>query len=497
MRERALNAPRAPGAPGLARAIIARHSKSFALASKLLPAKVRDDAVVLYAYCRRVDDAIDESAPAEQPLTLIRLRAELDALYSGAPQPDPLLAALQDVIDDRAIPRFCFEDLLAGMEMDVRGVRYETRAQLHLYCYRVAGTVGLMMCHVMGATGPAALAHGKDLGIAMQLTNIARDVLEDWQRARLYLPADVLAASGAPELTPGRPFPQSAAPAVARATEALLREADALYASGDRGLRYLPFRCAAAVYTARLVYASIGTVLRRRGCDPLAGRAVVPKAHKLALALRAVIAVAFAAAVSACAHAPAPASEPARSPAASEAARASAPDEGAASAPDDEAASEDARPSAAPPDEPAGEEPAAARAQAQARQAPPAPASGEVIVDVIGLESDQGLLLVALFRDGKGFPSAGAKAFGKRVAKARAGNARVVFRDVPAGPFAVTVHHDADEDYEMDTGLFGAPSEGYGFSRDASAPFGPPDFSDAKLMLAPNEKKRVPIHMRY
>jgi len=461
-----------------ARAIIARNSKSFALASKLLPAAVRHDAVILYAYCRRVDDAIDEVPPSQQVQALAELRGEIDDLYDGVPQADPLLAALQVVIDDRAIPRFCFDDLLAGMQMDVEGVRYETRTQLLLYCYRVAGTVGLMMCHVMGARSAAALAHGKDLGIAMQLTNIARDVLEDWQRGRLYLPHELLQQTGAPQLRDalGTPFPPRCGTGTSRATEALLGWADEYYASGDRGLRYLSFRCAAAVYAARLVYSSIGTVLRRRKCDPLAGRAIVPKAKKLALALRALIAMALASALHACAHS-------------------------------SEAGSSELRPvppivQPAPEPEPVAPAPVAAAPEAAPATAPtavpPQPAStGEVVVDILGLESSEGRILVALYRDGKGFPDGGAKAFGKRVAKARAGSARFVFSDVPAGAFAVTVHHDEDEDYEMDTGLFGAPSEGYGFSRDASAPFGPPDFAAAKLTLAPSERKRVPIHMKY
>jgi uncharacterized protein (DUF2141 family) len=330
------------------------------------------------------------------------------------------------------------------------------------------------MCHVMGAKSPEALAHGKDLGIAMQLTNIARDVLEDWQRDRLYLPNDLLQEHGAGhlEVALGSPFPKSCAPATSRATATLLSWADEYYASGDRGLRYLSFRCAAAVYAARLVYSSIGNVLRRRDCDPFSGRAVVPKAKKLALAMRALIAMAFATALHACAHQSAP---PATEP------RAVAPI---------------VQPTPEP--EPVPAAPTASAPSARAPEpASAAPTSGEVVVDILGLENADGLLLVALFRDGKGFPDGGAKAFGKRVAKARPGSARFVFSDVPAGPFAVTVHHDEDKDFKMDTGLFGAPTEGYGFSRDASAPFGPPDFADAKLTLAPSERKRVPIHMKY
>jgi phytoene synthase len=272
--------------------------KSLALASKLLPARVRQDALVLYAYRRRVADAVGEAPAGEPPAALAQLRAELDELYRGTPQPDPLLAALQAVIVARAIPRFCFDDLLSGMEMDVQDTRYHSREQLLLYCYRVSGTVGLMMCHVLGVKTAAAHEHGKDLGIALQLTKIARDVLEDWWRDRLYLPDDVLEENGAPQLMRnlGSSFPHSAAPAIGRSVATVLAWADSYYASADRGLRYLSFRSATAVYAARLVYSSIGVVLRRRGCDPLARRAVVPKGKKLALVLRALIAMALASA---------------------------------------------------------------------------------------------------------------------------------------------------------------------------------------------------------
>jgi phytoene synthase len=266
-----------------ARATIAHHSKSFALASRLLPDAIANDVVLLYAYCRRADDAIDLAPPHEHAARLAGLRAELDAVYAGRRIDDPLLAALRDVVVRRRIPRAYLDELLAGMEMDAADVRYETWKDILCYSYRVAGTVGLMMCHVMGVSGAEALVHAAHLGMAMQLTNIARDVLEDWQRGRLYLPDEALAQSGAPELRAllGQPFPVAAAGATARATAAVLDRADAYYRSGDAGLRYLSPRCAFAVRTARLVYSRIGDVVRAHRCDPLAGRAVVSRGSKL------------------------------------------------------------------------------------------------------------------------------------------------------------------------------------------------------------------------
>jgi len=287
-----------------ARQVLAVKSKSFALATKLLPPEVASNVVVLYAYCRRADDEVDLAPPEEQPARLAGLRAELSEVYSVRVPRDPALAAFAQVVHDCEIPRSYVEDLLAGMQMDVEGASYATLADLALYAYRVAGVVGLMMCHVMGVRDPRALEHAAHLGIGMQLTNIARDVLEDWQRARLYLPDALLAKHGAGDLRaqlPAAPlsgaavFPVQYAGGAAKATADLLARADAYYASGDAGMPDLSVRCGLAVRTARLVYAAIGDRVRKQHCDPLAGRAVVPGRQKLLLVARAALQTARAA----------------------------------------------------------------------------------------------------------------------------------------------------------------------------------------------------------
>jgi 15-cis-phytoene synthase len=267
---------------------IARHSKSFALASKLLPGSVRRDALVLYAYCRRADDAVDLAPCAEQPAALAALRAELDAVYgASAGERDPVTSAFAEVVRRHKIPRDYPQALIAGMEMDVAGMRYRRWSDVQHYSYCVAGTVGRMMCHVMGVSDERALQHAEDLGIAMQLTNICRDVLEDWQRDRLYLPADVLERYGAGGVFTalGGPLPKQAG--LGLAIEHVLDRADDFYRSGDAGLRYLSPRCRLAIRTARLVYSGIGDELRARGCDPRIGRVFVTTPRKLALAARA------------------------------------------------------------------------------------------------------------------------------------------------------------------------------------------------------------------
>jgi 15-cis-phytoene synthase len=273
------------------RASIERHSKSFALASRLLPARAACDAALVYAWCRRADDAIDEAGAEPKTLTLTRLRDELDSVYAGATQQDPVLSAFQGVVRQSGIPWQYPADLLAGMEMDVVGQAYDSLDELLVYCYRVASTVGLMMCHVMGVSDPVALRHAAHLGLGMQLTNICRDVHEDFQRGRLYLPDELLARHGAGGLRAGlgRPFPGNALGACREALRELLAVADRYYLSSDAGLEYLSWRCALAVNAARRIYSAIGGEIARQGYDVLGPRAVVPTSHKLGLCAQAAL----------------------------------------------------------------------------------------------------------------------------------------------------------------------------------------------------------------
>lgn len=268
---------------------LAVHSKSFALAGKLLPAEYRDDAACVYAWCRRADDAIDQPAGETPRSAVARLAEELEALYAGAEPSDPILRAFARVALTRKIPLEYPRALLHGLEMDTRQLTYDTLDELYTYCFRVAGTVGLMMCHVMGVRHALALRHAADLGIAMQLTNICRDVHEDWQRGRRYLPLELFARGvGLERVKPRRsPLTPAVAEAMRPVVRRLLAEAERYYASGDQGLVYLSPRSAFAVRTARLVYSQIGVQLAELGCDVLAGRVVVSRAEKLKLCAQA------------------------------------------------------------------------------------------------------------------------------------------------------------------------------------------------------------------
>jgi phytoene synthase len=272
---------------------IQRGSKSFALAAQLFDPPTREGAILLYAWCRHCDDQIDEqmlgfrtgapsSGSAEERLAA--LERETRRALAGEPVEDPAFAALQEVARRHDIPQGHPLDLLKGFAMDVEGRRYETLEDCCRYCYHVAGVVGVMMAYVMGARGEDTLDRASDLGIAFQMTNIARDVVDDAGAGRVYLPGDWLREAGVPSGEVARPEHRHAVHAV---TERLLDEAERYYASAQVGLARLPFRSAWAVAAARRVYRDIGRLVRQRGPRAWDHRASTGRARKVLLALAA------------------------------------------------------------------------------------------------------------------------------------------------------------------------------------------------------------------
>jgi len=268
------------------RALMQGGSKTFFAASLLLPARVRGPATALYAFCRLADDAIDFGV--DKDAAGRELRRRLDAVYRGQPEAVPADRALAAVVRRFGIPRALLDGLLEGFVWDAQERRYETQADLQAYGARVAGTVGAMMALIMDTRTPAALARACELGVAMQFTNIARDVGEDARAGRLYLPLQWLREAGVdPDAWLREPvFDDAIASVIAR----LLAAADELYRRSQAGIGALPRDCRPAIRAAQLVYAEIGEQVRRQGLDSVSRRAVVPGRRKAALIARAAVA---------------------------------------------------------------------------------------------------------------------------------------------------------------------------------------------------------------
>jgi phytoene synthase len=266
---------------------IAAHSRSFYLSSLLLPKRVRHAAWALYAFCRRADDAVDEQGDGLTQVAALRER--VNTVYTsietgGDPPPHEIDRAYAWVARRYRIPRALPAALLDGMEMDARGTRYRTFEDLYVYCFRVAATVGLMMTRIMGWSRDDAFFRAADLGIGMQLTNIARDVGEDARRGRVYLPDELLAACGTNSdevlaaTVAGEPL--------RKAVRQLLARAALHYAAADRGVPLLPRSVRIAIASSRHIYAAIGDDLERHGCDSVTRRAHTSGAKKIALVMR-------------------------------------------------------------------------------------------------------------------------------------------------------------------------------------------------------------------
>ncbi len=266
------------------------HAKSFYFASHVLPQQKRSDAYAVYAFCRYVDDQIDLT-PDET--ARLRALADLSHLLHAAYLPEgntsaferslPWLRAFRETIRRRAIPARYFEDLLTGVEMDRGRVRLRDWPELDTYCYHVAAVVGLIMVHVLTEPSPELLEPARDLGTAMQLTNILRDIAEDWQRDRLYLPADELKGFG---LTADDIAQQRTDDSFRAMMRFQIDRARAYYGRAEPGIAALP--ADGSRFCARLmstIYGAILAEIERADYQVFRGRMRVSFPRKIWLAL--------------------------------------------------------------------------------------------------------------------------------------------------------------------------------------------------------------------
>lgn len=254
-------------------------SYSFHAASKLLPSSVRDPALALYAFCRLADDEVDFGA--DKPAAVLALSDRLEQAYQGRPRNHPTDRAFTAMVEDFDMPRALPEALLEGLAWDGMERRYATLSDVRGYSARVAAAVGAMMCVLMRVRDEQALARACDLGVAMQLTNISRDVGEDLRAGRIYLPTDWVEEAGlSPEQLFADPKPSKA---LQRMTKRLLSEANRLYLRSEPGIGRLPLASRPGIFAARHCYDAIGRNLARMGHDSISARATTTSGHKVRL----------------------------------------------------------------------------------------------------------------------------------------------------------------------------------------------------------------------
>ena len=276
-----------------ARDSIARGSKSFAMASRLFDRQTRERAWLLYAWCRKCDDIADGqdhggvmTGVADGQACLAAMRAQSDAALRGEATGDPAFDGFGLVMRECAIPPRFAHDLLDGFALDAQDWRPTTEADMLRYCYHVAGAVGCMMAVLMSVDpqDEATLDRACDLGLAFQLANIARDIGEDQQAGRCYLPEQWLTEM---EIPPGRQMEPAFRPQLTLLARRLTSLAADYEASARHGTGALPPRAAWAVLAAAGIYGDIAREVARRGERAWDDRVVTPKSEKLGWVCRA------------------------------------------------------------------------------------------------------------------------------------------------------------------------------------------------------------------
>ena len=259
--------------------IIKKGSHSFYAASRILPRKVRDSAIVLYSFCRIVDDAIDNSE--SKALSLKKLLARLEKVYLGKPENHASDKCFAELVRLYEMPKALPMALLEGMQWDAEGKKYKTLSELRAYCARVASTVGVMMCVLMRVREKDILARACDLGVAMQLTNIVRDIGEDAKNGRIYIPTDWMKEKNL-DIADFIKNPKTSKE-LGLIAKRLLKEAGRLYKRSESGLFGLPTSCQPGIYAARYIYEGIGGHIEAVQYDSINQRAKTSKSEKITL----------------------------------------------------------------------------------------------------------------------------------------------------------------------------------------------------------------------
>ncbi|MFH0827207.1 MAG: phytoene/squalene synthase family protein [Candidatus Omnitrophota bacterium] len=267
----------------LAQKITRQYAKTYYFASRFMPREKKSPAYIVYAVCRISDEAVDTTSDATLS-SLSRAQENIELAYSDSPLQEDLILAFRQTVMRFDIPKTYFDELLEGMRMDLTKKRYETFNDLYSYCYRVAGVIGLTMLKIFGYHQKEAEKYAVDLGVAMQLTNIVRDIKEDFLRGRVYLPQEELKKFGVSE-------EQLSSEKVDENFKSLLRfqmeRARQYYADCESGIRLIADRrCRFVVLCIKEIYAGILDRIEDSNYDVFSKRCLVPSGSKAGIALK-------------------------------------------------------------------------------------------------------------------------------------------------------------------------------------------------------------------
>ena len=268
-----------------ARRITAYYSKSFYFSARMLPSEQRWATYALYGFCRHCDNLIDvprQRTEAEILREVQFVGEELQIAYDTGESEHPVIRAFILVAKSYGIPIAYPLDLLKGVAMDIQQTRYKTFDDLSRFCYRVAAVVGLMMTHVLGYKDDRTFDYARQLGIAMQLTNILRDVKEDKEMGRIYIPQTDLVRFGVSEQ---HIFDEIMTPQLKALIKFQIERADRYYAEAIPGISLLNTDSQYAIYSAAKIYRGILRKIEARDCNPFLGRVFVPSIEKMGILL--------------------------------------------------------------------------------------------------------------------------------------------------------------------------------------------------------------------
>lgn len=276
-----------------ARKITAHFAKSFYFSASILPTDRRWATYAVYGFCRYADNLIDcprERTAPELYAEIEALRQELHICYRTGESEHPVMRAFAPVVQLYGIPIEYPLDLLKGVTMDMEQARYATFDELYVFCYRVASVVGLMMTCVLGYKDPSAFEYAEKMGVAMQLTNILRDVQEDKGMGRIYLPLEDLNRFGIDETDIVQ---ERFSPELQAMMKFQVERAHYYYDEGDKGIALLPKESQYAISSASKIYRGILRKIEERSYNPFLGRVFVPQQKKMRILLGEVLRTKF------------------------------------------------------------------------------------------------------------------------------------------------------------------------------------------------------------